>query len=83
MYAILLPLSLNTHLEDSPQRNAHDDTPTNIKSKHTHANTATEEELLLSGLEQLFFKRRQVYHRFSGDFYEFSHRAILDIVSLI
>lgn len=61
MYAILLPLSLNTHLEDSPQRNAHDDTPTNIKSKHTHANTATEEELLLSGLEQLFFKRRQVY----------------------
>ncbi|RUS33153.1 CBF/Mak21 family-domain-containing protein [Jimgerdemannia flammicorona] len=61
MYSILLPLSYNTRLEDMSQRSLHDEAlPAKVESKHKQAHTATEEELMLMGLELLFFNRRQV-----------------------
>ncbi|RUP51344.1 nucleolar complex-associated protein-domain-containing protein [Jimgerdemannia flammicorona] len=60
MYSILLPLSYNTRLEDMSQRSLHDEAlPAKVESKHKQAHTATEEELMLMGLELLFFNRRQ------------------------
>ncbi|GAB5592285.1 hypothetical protein Unana1_07185 [Umbelopsis nana] len=61
IYRLLLPMSLDPHIEDAPGGQASDEDNENIaNTKLNKATLATEAELLTKGLELMFVKKRHI-----------------------